>query len=396
VHEAEQEADEHQVPARRTRRRSLIRTADVVVIGGGIAGVSSASELSRDRGVLLVEQEPQLAHHTTGRSAAVFLESFGPRVVRALTVASRADFDAAPAALDTEPLLAPRPALWIAPGEQLAHMAAMQAEQPQLRTVDVDEALRSCAVLRREAFEAALVDETACDIDVLGLHQGYVRALMARGGEILRSWPVTGIEHRGDGWRLSTRDETVDCHDIVNAAGAWCDVVATLAGAAPLGLRPLRRTIAVCPAAGPVDPAWPLVCDVDHTFYWRPEGPNVLCSPADETPSVPCDARPEELDIALALERVNGTTTLGLRSVRSAWAGLRTFSPDGVPVAGEDPRCAGLWWCAGQGGYGIQSAPAMARTLRALMAGEPVPADVAVAGVTAEELAPTRFCNDAG
>jgi D-arginine dehydrogenase len=177
----------------------------------------------------------------------------------------------------------------------------------------------------------------------------------------------------------------------VLAAGAWCDELASLAGARPLGLRPLRRTIAICPTASGIDPAGPLVGDVDHTYYWRAEGPNVLCSPADETASDPCDAQPEELDVALALERVNATTTLGLRSVRTAWAGLRTFAPDRVPVIGPDPACAGLWWFAGQGGYGIQMAPAAARTLAALVTHGHVAPDAAQLGLRAEAIAVARF-----
>jgi D-arginine dehydrogenase len=179
---------------------------------------------------------------------------------------------------------------------------------------------------------------------------------------------------------------------VVLAAGAWCDELAVQAGARPLGLRPLRRTIAVCRARqGALDPAGPLVSDAAHSWYFRPEGPNALVSPADETPSPPCDARPEEGDVALGIERVNAATTLELRSVVSAWAGLRTFAADRVPVAGEDPVLPGLFWLAGQGGYGIQTAPAMARCLAGLALGAGLPADVAARGVTEADLSPARF-----
>ncbi|MEZ5258916.1 MAG: FAD-binding oxidoreductase [Ilumatobacteraceae bacterium] len=191
---------------------------------------------------------------------------------------------------------------------------------------------------------------------VLGLHQGYLRTARAAGLVVSASWPVVSIARHSATFEVRSADgTTVEAAHVVDAAGAWADVVAEVAGARPLGLTPLRRTLAVCPTKVETDPHGPLVSDADHGYYWKPEGPNVLVSPADETPSEPCDARPEELDVALGIERVNESTTLGLRSVSSAWAGLRTFAPDRVPVIGADPELAGFWWLAGQGGYGIQT-----------------------------------------
>jgi D-arginine dehydrogenase len=373
--------------------RSLT-TFDVAVVGGGIAGVTAGCELAEAGWrVVLLEQEAQLAQHTTGRSAAVFLESYGPPAVRALTAASRGDFDAAPDRFEAARLLEPRAALWVAPADQTAALEHLLAEVPTLRRITPAEAVARCPVLRSDHVVEAAVEEDAADIDVLGLHQGYARGLVAAGGVILRSWPVVALERRGSSWRVGSADETFETGAVVLAAGAWCDAVAVLAGAQPIGLRPLRRTIAVCrvPSGEVFDAAGPLVSDADHTWYFRPEGPNVLCSPADETPSPPGDARPEEADVALAIERVNEATTLALRSVVSAWAGLRTFAPDRVPVVGEDPLVPGLWWLAGQGGYGIQTAPAMARCLADLMTGRGVPADVAGRGVAAADLSPARL-----
>lgn len=365
---------------------------DVVVIGGGIAGVSVAHELAADFRVVLVEQEPHLAHHTTGRSAAVYLESFGARPVRALTRASRADYDSAPDVLGTPPLLSRRAALWVAPDDQLAHLAAMRSEQPGLALLDTDQTLAICPVLRPEHVRAALMEPEAADIDVMGLHQGYVRGATARGVEIRTAWrAVTLVPAAAGRWTVRADGDAIECADVVLAAGAWCDQLAVQAGARPLGLRPLRRTIAICPPAVATDPAWPLVGDVDHTYYWRVEGPNILCSPADETPTEPCDARPEELDVALALERANASARLGLRSVLTTWAGIRTFAPDRCPVVGEDPRCPGLWWVAGQGGYGIQMAPAVARTLASLLRGAGLPEDVAALGIQEQDLSPSRL-----
>jgi D-arginine dehydrogenase len=219
-----------------------------------------------------------------------------------------------------------------------------------------------------------------------------VRGIADGAGTIERWWAVSDIQCVSPGFvvRSSTGREAA-CGAVVNASGAWGDSIGALAGARPLGLQPKRRTIAICPTKAEIDPTGPLVGDVNHGYYWKAEGPNVLCSPADEHPSDPCDARPEELDVALAIERVNETTTLGLRSVQASWAGLRTFAADRVPVCGEDVEVPGFWWLVGQGGYGIQTAPAMARCLAGLLTGSGLPAEVAARGVTAEALSPARF-----
>ena len=369
------------------------RSADVVVVGGGIAGVAAAYELTaRGRSVVLVEQEQQLAHHTTGRSAAVFLEAYGPPAVQALTRASRPLYDAAPATLGTEALLDAVFSIVVATGSAAEAMPAYVAAVPSLELLSPAETLALCPVLRPEAVEAAAIERGAANIDVLGLHQGFLRAARQAGLEVVTAWPVTSIAVHTDGFTVTAANgESISCADVVIAAGAWSDGIGELAGARRLGLRPLRRTIAICPTNVQLDPHGPLIHGADESYYWKPEGPNVLCSPADETPSEPCDARPEELDIALALERVNETTTLGLRSVSTAWAGLRTFSADGVPVAGADPHVPGLWWSVGQGGYGIQTAPAMAALLGSLVAAEPLPAGLAAAGVNPADFAPARF-----
>jgi D-arginine dehydrogenase len=379
---------------------------DVIVIGGGIAGVSAACELAeRGLSVALVEQEQQLAHHTTGRSAAIFLESYGPPTVQALTSASRSGFETVPERFDRRsgpdgsgpqspslPLLSPRSALWLAPFGKETQFAQMLARTPTLEPISIDEMLDACPVIRAETVSAVAIERAASEIDVLGLHQAYVRGLRAAGGHVERGSRVVSIERDGSGFVVrSGRGDAVQAGLVVNAAGAWGDVIGTMAGARPIGLQPKRRTIALCPTNVALDPTGPLVGDIGDGYYWKAEGPNVLCSPADETPSEPCDARPDELDVAIALERVNETTTLGLRSVQVAWAGLRTFAPDRVPVCGEAPDVPGLWWLVGQGGYGIQTAPAMARSLAGLLVDGTLPADVQAAGVAATDLAPSRF-----
>jgi D-arginine dehydrogenase len=370
------------------------RRVDVAVVGGGIAGVSAACELAETgRSVVLLEQEEQLAHHTTGRSAAIFLESYGPPAVRALTVASRADYDAAPERFGTPRLLEPRSALWIAPPSQLADLGRLVAGVPTLQTIEPSDAVARCPALRIDRLAGAAVEPDASDIDVLALHQGYVRGLGEAGGTVVRSARVTALERDDDSWCVRWAGDELVAATVVLAAGAWGDELARAAGAGPVGLRPLRRTIAVCrvPVSASLDPAGPLVCDAAHTWYFKPEGPNVLVSPADETPSPPCDALPDEADVALGIERVNEATTLGLRSVVSTWAGLRTFAPDRVPIVGADPRRPGLFWLVGQGGYGIQTAPAVARCLAGLVAGTGLPPDVTALGVSEPQLSPARF-----
>ncbi|OLF16549.1 NAD(P)/FAD-dependent oxidoreductase [Actinophytocola xanthii] len=347
-----------------------MRRVDVLVIGGGIAGVSIGYELAEHADVLLAEAEPALAAHTTGRSAAVYLPSYGGPVVRALTEASAGRYRELEAELGTPPLLSPRPVLWLAADElAAAHLAELPAEP-----ISPAQARALCPVLRE--VRAAARDDEASDIDVMALHQGYTMGLRRRGGEVHTAAPATALRREGEDWLVELATGPVLAATVVNAAGAWADVVAARAGVPPVGLRPLRRTLALADGTRPVDPAWPLVADAADRFYFRPEGSRVLVSPADESPAEPCDARPDELDVALALERVNQATTLGLRTVHSAWAGLRSFVADREPVVGAWPDHPGFVFFAGQGGFGIQMAPALARLGAEVVLGATAPAAV--------------------
>jgi D-arginine dehydrogenase len=362
-----------------------------VVVGGGMAGVSVAAELAR-RGadVVLLEAEAELAHHTTGRSAAMYLPTYGTPLVRALTVASRGELDALAGDVGS-PLLSPRRLLYVADADGEASRAELVASGSGLRPLTAGAVLEHCPALRADVVVAAAIDDDGADLDVAGLHQAYVRRLRAAGGEIARGEPVLAVDRSTSGWEVRTPTRTLGCDVVVDAAGAWADEVAVLAGALPVGLRPLRRTLFTCPPGAHDVRGWPLVADAAWRFYLKPEGDLLLVSPADETPSPPCDARPEELDVARAIEAVNATTTLGLRSVRSSWAGLRTFAPDGDPVAGCRPDERGFAWSAGQGGYGIQMAPALAIAAAALAIGDPLPADLTAHGVSEPALSPARF-----
>ena len=354
---------------------------DAVVIGGGIAGVSIAYELAAHGSVLLVEAEQTLAVHTTGRSAAIYAPSYGAPVVRALTVASGARF----ADLQAEPpILTPHAGLWVACDQPAADILHGILQTGAIHKLTTAETLAHCPAINPARLRAAGIDDTALDIDVRALHQGYVRGLKARGGRVEAGAPVSSIT---PGWTVHVGTQRFSTPLVVNAAGAWVDRIAALAGVPPICIQPLRRTVALASGAVPADPKWPLVIDAAERWYFRTEGTRILISPADETPSEPMDAKPDELDIAAAIERINGVTTLGLRSVHTAWAGLRSFVPDRLPVVGSWPDHPGFAFFAGQGGYGIQMAPALAAAGAAIMLGQPIPSDI---GVRADDIAPRR------
>ncbi|MGJ0119481.1 NAD(P)/FAD-dependent oxidoreductase [Williamsia sp. MIQD14] len=368
---------------------------DVIVVGAGIAGVSVAYELSGDRSVLVLEQEATPAFHSTGRSAALFLESYGNRPIRALTTGSRSALVDPPDCFD-RPLMTPRPMLQFARpgrGDAVREMfASVRTLAPAVELLDPADAVALFPALRAEAVEVALHEPGSMEIDVHAVHQGFLRGLRQRGGEVRTSSAVTSMSRTGGAWEVTTTSGDVHrAPEVVNAAGAWADALAAIAGARPIGLSPRRRTVFMI--ARPADLAGettPTISDIDEAFYLKPEGAQLLCSPADETPVDPHDARPDELEIARALDAIAECTTLDARHVRSSWAGLRSFVADRTPVVGPDPDVAGLHWCAGQGGYGIQTCAAMARVTAAAVRGDAVPADLAALGVSFDDLSPSR------
>jgi D-arginine dehydrogenase len=365
---------------------------DVIVIGGGIAGASVAAELASDRSVALLEAEAQPGYHSTGRSAAVFMPSYGPPLIRALTRASRGFFESPPADI-AHPLLHHRGALFIAREDQRPALARMAAEQPEVTPVL---APRDAVPLLREDYAAAaLHDPHASDLDVAALHQHCLRRFRAAGGTLVPGAPAGALRRAAGHWQVETPAGTFAAPVVVNAAGAWADAVARLAGVRPLGLVPKRRTAMIVDP--PPDPAltagldaWPLVVDIDEAFYLKPEAGKLLVSPADATPTDPCDVQPEELDVAIGVDRIERAFALSVRRIERRWAGLRSFLPDGDPAAGYAPDAEGFFWLAGQGGYGIQSAPALARAAAALVRGAPLPEDIRAEGATAEALSPAR------
>ena len=366
----------------------------VVVIGAGIAGAGAAWHLAEGASVVVVEREAQPGAHATGRSAALLTETSGPAVVCELAGASRLFLTDPPDGFADHPLVSPRGLLWIARAEDRhrleAKAAAAEAAGTEVRRLGAAGCRELVDVLLPEAADAGVYEPDAMSIDVDGLLQGFLRGARRRGAQVhLGAEAVALREHPGGGWRVQSGDSQWDCDVVVNAAGAWCDPVAESAGVEPLGLRPLRRSVFVFPPPAGIDTAgWPMVWDVGDRFYFEPEGPLLLASPADEIPSEPCDARPRTIDIARGVEELEAATSLRVRGVRRTWAGLRTFSPDDVPACGFDPDRPGFFWLAGQGGFGIKTAPALGRLAASLIVGDQPPT---LPHETVSALSPSRF-----
>jgi D-arginine dehydrogenase len=374
----------------------VAETADFVVIGAGIAGASAAYELSDGARVVLVEAEDHPGYHATGRSAAVFTGIYGNAVIRALTAASRPFFDVPPAGFASAPLLTPRPLLMIGRSDQRHETRALydtaRTLVPELAMLD-EPGVRALVPVFQDGYVAeAVFEPTAQDLDVHAIHQGFLRGARARGARVAVRAEVVGLDRRGGDWEVRTRDGMWSTPVVINAAGAWADAVAGLAGVAQVGLVPKRRTaftFSVTPETDVRD--WPTVIDVSEAFYFKPDAGRLLGSPADETSSEPCDAQPEDIDVAIAIDRITRAVTLEVRRIESRWAGLRSFVADKTPVVGFDPEAEGFFWLAAQGGYGIQTSPAMGRLAAALARSEACPGDITALGINESHLSPRRL-----
>lgn len=373
----------------------------VVVIGGGIAGASAGHALAETGAcarLVLLEAEPQLAHHTTGRSAALLTENYGAGPIRPLTAASLPFLHDPPAELVDHPLLERRGIMTVAtsPDEYEvfeAGLAAGATASNPVVEISVDEAQVHAPHVQFGPEHRVMWEAEAHDIDVAALHQAFVRGMRRAGAEIATSRRVDAATPAGDGWSVETTQGSIHADVLVNAAGAWGDVVAARAGIAPIGLRPLRRTAFMVTSPFEDSSGYAFVASAPHTWYLRPDGAQFLCSPADETPSEPCDAKPEEIDVARTIDLINENTRLEIRSVNSAWAGLRTFSPDRSMVLGPEPDHPSFVWCVGQGGTGIQTSPA-AGALIADLVGAGAPGDAfAEVGLSLPDLLPDRYRN---
>ncbi len=370
--------------------------ADFLIVGSGIAGASAAYELAAEARVVVIERESQPGYHSTGRSAAIYSETYGNATIRALTTGSRDFLLHPPAGFSDQPLLKPRGTLIIGRADQREKLMRVFDEcrklVPSIQLLDQREILARVPVIRPDQAALGMLEPDAMDIDVHAVHQGFLRGLRRRGGAVITAAEGLRAARRGDLWQVETPAGSFAAPVLVDAAGAWAETFATLCGAAPVGLGPKRRTVIIfVPPPGLAIADWPQVIDAEETFYFKPEVGRILATPADETPIAPCDVQPEDIDVAICIDRIEGATTLSVPRVERKWAGLRSFVADRTPVVGFDPALAGFFWLAGQGGYGIQTSSAMGRTAAALARGRDIPADLADLGVTAAALSPARF-----
>ena len=375
-----------------------MQDADVLILGAGMAGASLAWWLARGgQRVWLLEREAQPGMHSTGRSAAMFMESYGPPGVRALTRASREYYLHPPAGFAEGPLLTPRQALFVATAGQRAALTAMQADLAasgtHLKLLNSELIAQIAPGLKADLFQAALLDENGFDIDVNALLQGFLRGARQAGAQLLADTQVQAAQHTESGWRVLLSDgNAVQTRVVVNAAGAWADEVARLFGAVPIGLTPRRRSaFTFRPPEGVDVSGWPMVADVDEQWYFKPDAGQLLGSPANADAVVPHDVQPEELDIALGIHRIEEATTLRIARPTATWAGLRSFVADGEIVIGFDDACEGFFWLAGQGGYGIQCAAGASALAACLVTGTPLSDELVRHGVDPRVVSPQRL-----
>jgi len=369
------------------------RRYDVAIVGAGIAGASLAAELAGQVSVLILEAESQAGYHSTGRSAAFWSETYGGPLIQPLTSASGAFLAAPPADFAEAPLLSPRGALHVAEAGGEAALNALATEfagsDIPLRPLD-RAALKAVLPGLKAGWTRALAEPSCADIDVAGLHAAYLKRGRTRGVTMITDAALRRAKRSGGRWTIESAAGAFEAGILVNAAGAWADEVARRSSVAPLGIQPHRRTIVQVRVEPPARPELPLVIDAEGRFYFKPEvGGRLWLSPHDETPSEPCDCAPEEIDVALAIDGLERIVDWRVAAVERRWAGLRSFAPDRLPVYGfAEP---GFFWCAGQGGFGIQTAPAAAKLAAGLLLGSPP--DELVAHIDPAPYSPARFAN---
>lgn len=377
----------------------MAENADFIIIGAGIAGASVGYWLAPHGRVLLLERESQPGYHATGRSAALFMESYGTPQVRALTMASRAFFETPPNGFCEHAILSARGALMVAaPGQEAllaGHWQVLRAITPRARRLDCAETCAMLPILRPEHVLGAVFEPDAADMDVAALHQGYLRGLRHAGGALVCDAEVTALKRSGDLWQVLAGGVNYQAPVLLNAAGAWADAVASLAGVTPIALQPRRRSAFIfAPPVGVTVSSWPMAIGVGEDWYLKPDAGLLLGSPANADPVAPQDVQPEEMDIALAISRLEEMTTLSIRRPIRTWAGLRSFVADGDLVGGFDAQMPGFFWVAAQGGYGIQTSAAMGQACAALVCGLALPEHIAAFGLTAAMLSPARLNQD--
>ena len=372
-----------------------MKECDFLIIGAGIGGASAAYGLAKHGSVIIVEQENQPGYHTTGRSAAFYAETYGNDDVGRLTSASKSFFHHPPVDFCDGPLVSGRGALYIARLDQLAACDEIYRRKSRrlsgLSRLESREARILAPYIRHDYLAGAVYEPDCEDIDVYKLHQGFLRGAQQLGAELITNKQVESIYRDNKFWIASTKDGDFRAKVMINAAGAWGDTIAKLAGLKPLGLIPKRRTIVVGSLRdGQMDNDWPLVLDINDQFYFKPENGQILATPGDETPMPPCDVQPDELDVAVTVDRIEKASTLKIDRITNKWAGLRTFARDRSPIIGMDANHDGFFWAVGQGGFGIQTAPAISDLIRSLLVENKVPEYLQTFGVKTNMFAPNR------
>jgi D-arginine dehydrogenase len=372
---------------------SALIDSDVLIIGGGIAGASVAYFLSPHVSVRVLEREEHAGFHSTGRSAALFSETYGPIQVQALTRASRAFLEQPPMGFTEHEILTPRGALVVGTTEQHALVEKLYAESSpfssDIRMLRTPELRDIVPVLEPHYARLGVYEPGARDIDVNAVHQGFIRGLKAGGAELTCNVDIRSIERVQGRWHLDAGDKIYRAPLLINAAGAWADAVAKQAGVAPIGIEPRRRSAFIfAPPAGIATAHWPFTASVEEGFYFKPDAGMLLGSPANADPVDPHDVQPEELDIALAIDRIESATTMRIARPLRSWAGLRSFVADGNVVGGFAPDAPDFFWVAALGGYGIQTCAAMGEACANLALRQPLPSRLSDEGITLEGLAP--------
>lgn len=371
--------------------------ADFIIIGGGIAGASTGYFLSRHARVIVLERESHPAYHSTGRSAALYTAAYGTPQVHSLTLASRDFFDAPPTGFCEHPLLTPRGEMTVDftgdPKELNNQYLSAKASVPEMQLLSAEEACTRLPILRREKVHGAIYDPSASDIDTDALHQGYLRGIRRNQSEVHTDCEVQNLTRDAQGqWQVKTTQQTFSAPVVINAAGAWADKIGEMAGAKAIGLQPKRRAAFIFAGPEGVDiHDWPMLVSLDESFYMKPDAGMFLGSPANADPVEPHDVQPEELDIAMGIYQIEEATTLTIRRPTRTWAGLRSFVSDGDLLCGFDQQVPGLFWVAAQGGYGIQTSPAMGQAAAALVRGDALPEQLTRFGLSAAMLSPARL-----
>ena len=365
---------------------------DFIVIGAGIAGASVAAHLAEHASVAVLDMEERAGYHTTGRSAASYEPNYGPPAILALTRASRGFFVSPPKGFAEAPIFTKRGSMVLEPRNQSTPARPFLSGDANVHELGLDAMLQLVPILRPDYAARGFYDDSTGDLDVDLLHRGFLRLFKQRGGKLNLSAATQEIARVNGAWRVATPAGSFSAKTMINAAGAWGDVVAMLGSVAPIGLIPKRRSIGVIPVEGYSDfMNWPMMVDVDETWYAKPQSGKLIVSSADATPVEPHDAYADDEAIALGIDRLMQATTMDVKRLEHSWAGLRTFSPDGSPVVGFDPSTEDFFWLVGQGGYGIQSSWGLSRLASALAMRDAVPEDLLAEGLLIDNVLPERF-----